>query len=91
VIDKPSENPNNVSISDVDTQSDIEHLSSDKYNGNDGAVHVDAQPDNDKEPDNEVETEPPADIDNHLLKRKYMIKRISLLENTGNKVQRPYN
>ena len=51
------ENPNNISISDVETQSGDEHEPSDNVNDD---VHVDAQPSN----DNDVEIEPDVDLDN---------------------------
>ena len=50
VIDTP-ENPNDISIFDVETQSSDEHEPSDNVNDD---VHVDAQLDNNKEPDNSV-------------------------------------
>ncbi|KAM3280624.1 hypothetical protein ACQJBY_047437 [Aegilops geniculata] len=56
VVDTP-ENPNDISISDAETQSGNEHEPSD--NGNDD-VHVDAQPSN----NNDVEIEPAVDLDN---------------------------
>ena len=51
------ENPNDISISDVETQSGDEHEPSDNVNDN---VHVDAQPSN----NNDVEIEPAVDLDN---------------------------
>ena len=56
VIDTP-ENPNDISISDAETQSGNEHEPSNNVNND---VHVDAQPSN----DNEVETEPAVNLDN---------------------------
>jgi hypothetical protein len=55
-IDTP-ENPNDISISDAETQSGDEHEPSDNVNDD---VHVDAQPSN----DNDVEIEPVVDLDN---------------------------
>ena len=42
IIDKPSENPNDVSISDVETRSGNEHTPSDndKYDANDDRIDV---------------------------------------------------
>ena len=56
VVDTP-ENPNDISISDAETQSGNEHEPSDNVNDD---VHVDAQPSN----DNDVEIEPVVDLDN---------------------------
>jgi hypothetical protein len=65
VIDTP-ENPNDISISDAETQSGDEHEPSD--NVNDG-VHVDAQPSN----DNDVEVEPAVDLITHNQRINIMI------------------
>ena len=56
VTDTP-ENPNDISISDAETQSGDEHEPSHNVNDN---VHVDAQPSN----NNDVEIEPAVDLDN---------------------------
>ena len=56
-IAEPPENPNDISISDAETQSGNEHEPSDNVNDD---VHVDAQPSN----DNDVEIEPAVDLDN---------------------------
>ena len=56
VVDTP-ENPNDISISDAETQYGNEHETSDNVNDN---VHDDAQPSN----DNDVEIEPAVDLDN---------------------------
>ena len=56
VVDTP-ENPNDISISDAETQSGNEHEPIDNVNDD---VHVDAQPSN----DNDVEIEPAVDLDN---------------------------
>ena len=56
-IAEPPENPNDISISDAETQSGDEHEPSDNVNDN---VHVDAQPSK----NNEVEIEPPVNLDN---------------------------
>jgi hypothetical protein len=71
VIEKPSENPNNVSISDVETQSGNEHIPSD----NDNDDHTDTQPDNNKESDNEIEIEPESELDGPPPKNKRYDKR----------------
>ena len=51
------ENPNDISISDAETQSGDEHEPNDNANND---VHVDAQPSN----NNDVEIEPAVDLDN---------------------------
>ena len=56
VIDTP-ENPNEISISDSETQSGDEHEPSDNVNDD---VHVDAHPSN----DNDVDIGPAVDLDN---------------------------
>jgi len=73
-IEKPSEDNNDVSISDAATQSGNEHSPSDNENEND-YVHVDAKPEYDKEPDNDVEIEPVIDLDNTPPKNKCYDKR----------------
>ena len=73
-VEKPSEDDNDVSISDAETQSGNEHELSDNENENDD-VHEDAQPDNDKEPNNDVEIEPIVDLDNPPPKNKCYDKR----------------
>ena len=67
VVDTP-ENPNDISISDVETQSGNEHEPSDNVNND---VHVDAQPSN----DNDVEIEPVVDLDNPQSKNQRYDKR----------------
>ena len=67
VIDTP-ENPNDISISDAETQSGNEHEPSDNVNDD---VHVDAQPSN----DNDVEIEPVVDLDNPQSKNQHYDKR----------------
>ena len=67
VIDTP-ENPNDISISDVETQSGNEHEPSNNVNDD---VHIDAQPSN----DNEVEIEPAVDLDNPQSKNQRYDKR----------------
>ena len=62
------ENPNDISISDAETQSGNEHEPS--YNVNDDA-HDDAQPSNDKD----VEIEPVVDLDNPQSKNQRYDKR----------------
>ena len=67
VVDTP-ENPNDISISDAETQSGNEHEPSDNVNDD---VHVDAQPSN----DNDVEIEPVVDLDNPQSKNQRYDKR----------------
>ena len=67
VVDTP-ENPNDISISDAETQSGDEHEPSDNVNDN---VHVDAQPSN----NNDVEIEPAVDLDNPQSKNQRYDKR----------------
>ena len=67
-IAEPPENPNDISISDAETQSGNEPKTSDNVNDN---VHVDAQPSN----DNDVEIEPAVDLDNPQAKNKRYDKR----------------
>jgi hypothetical protein len=67
VIDTP-ENPNDISISDAETQSGDEH---EPGNNDNDDVHVDAQPSN----DNDVEIEPAVDLDNPQPKNKRYDKR----------------
>ena len=62
------ENPNDISISDAETQSGNEHEPSDSVNDN---VHVDAQPSN----NNDVEVEPAVDLDNPQSKNQRYDKR----------------
>ena len=57
------ENPNDISISDAETQSGDEHEAGDNVNDN---VHVDAQPSN----DNGIEIEPDVDLDNPQSKNQ---------------------
>lgn len=64
-IEKPPENPNDISISDAETQSGDEHMPND----NDNDVHDDAQPDND------VEIEPDVDLDDPPPRNKRYDKR----------------
>ena len=64
-----SENPNDISISDAETQSGDEHEPSDNVNDDD--VHVDAQPSN----NNDVEIEPTVDLDNPQSKNQRYDKR----------------
>ena len=77
VVDTP-ENPNDISISDAETQSGDEHEPSDDVNDN---VHVDAQPSN----NNDVEIEPAIDLDNHNQRINVMIKDTLLLGSTVKK------
>ena len=77
VIDTP-ENPNDISISDAETQSGNEPETSDNVNDN---VHVDAQPSK----NNDVETEPAVDLDNPQSKNQRCDKRDLLLGSTVKK------
>ena len=77
-IAEPPENPNDISMSDAETQSGEEHEPSDNVNDN---VHVDAQPSNNKG----VEIEPAVDLDNPQSKNQLMIRETSLLGNMGKK------
>ncbi|KAI5018268.1 hypothetical protein ZWY2020_043156 [Hordeum vulgare] len=61
------ENPNDVSVSDAETQSGDEHEPSDNI---DSGVHVDAQPSNDKDVDIE-----PVDLDNPQPKNRRYDKK----------------
>ena len=67
VVDTP-ENPNDISISDAETQSGNEQEPNEKFNDN---VHNDAQPSN----DNDVEIEPVVDLDNTQSKNQRYDKR----------------
>ena len=67
IVNTP-ENPNDISISDVETQSGNEHEASDNVNDD---VHVDAQPSN----NNDVQIEPDVDIDNSQSKNQCYDKR----------------
>ena len=67
VVDAPK-NPNDISISDAETQSGDEHEPNDNANDD---VHVDAQPIN----DNDVEIEPAVDLDNPQSKNQHYDKR----------------
>ena len=62
------ENPNDISISNVETESGNKHEPSDNVNDD---VHVDAQPSN----DNDVEVEPAVDLDNPQSKNQHYDKR----------------
>ena len=67
VIGTP-ENPNDICISDAETQSGDEHEPSDNVNN---YVHVDGQPSN----DNDVEIESDVDLDNPQSKNQCYDKR----------------
>ena len=62
IVDIP-ENPNDISVSDAETQSGDEHEPSDNVNDN---VHVDAQPNK----NNDVEIEPAVVLDNPQSKNQ---------------------
>ena len=71
VVDTP-ENPNDISISDAETQSGDEHEPSDNVNDDvNDDVHDDAQPSN----NNDVEIEPVVDLDNPQSKNQCYDKR----------------
>ena len=67
VVDTP-DNPNDISMSDAETQSGNEHEPSENINDD---VHDDAQPSN----DNDVEIEPAVDLDNPQSKNQRYDKR----------------
>ena len=67
-ITETPENPNDISISDTETQSGNEPETSNNVNDN---VHDDAQPSN----DNDVEIEPAVDLDNPQSKNQCYDKR----------------
>ena len=67
-IAETPENPNDISISDAETQSGNEHESNENVNDD---VHDDAQPSN----DNDVEIEPDVDLDNPQSKNQRYDKR----------------
>ena len=77
VVDTP-ENPNDISISDAETQSSNEHEPSDNINDD---VHFDAQPSN----DNDVEIEPVVDLDNQQLMNQRYDKRDFVARKHGKK------
>ena len=72
------ENPNDISISDAETQSGNEYEPNENVNDD---VHDDAQPSN----DNDVEIEPAIDLDNPQSKNQVMIRETLLLGNTVKK------
>src|SRR3954469_23775808 len=67
-IAETPENPNDISISDAETQSGNEHEPSENINKD---VHDDAQPSK----DNDVEIEPAVDLDNPQSKNQHYDKR----------------
>src|SRR3954465_6127043 len=72
-IAETPDNPNDISMADVEIQSGNEHEPSENINDN---VHDDAQPSN----DNDVEIEPAVDLDNPQSKnqrydRRYFVAR----------------
>ena len=85
VIDTP-ENPNDISISDAETQSGNEPETSDNVNDN---VHVDAQPSH----DNDIEIGPAVDLDNPQSKNQHYGKKDFIARNHGKErepwVQKP--
>jgi hypothetical protein len=86
-------NPNNVSISDAETQSGNEHTPSDNENDDANDDHIDAPPDNNKQSDNEVEIEPAVDLDNPPPKNKRYDKKDFIARKHGKErepwVQKP--
>ena len=85
VVDTP-ENPNDISISDAETQSSDEHEPSDNVNDD---VHVDAQP----SIDNDMKLEPDVDLDNPQPENKRYDKRDFIARKHGKErepwVQKP--
>src|SRR3954468_15599204 len=85
-IAEPPENPNDISISDAETQSGDEHEPSNNINDD---VHVDAQPSD----DNDVEIEPVVDLDNPQPKNRRYDKRDFIARKHGKErepwVQKP--
>ena len=77
IVETP-QNPNDISISDAETQSGNEPETSDNADNN---VHNDAQPSN----DNDIEIEPAIDLDNPQSKNQLMIRKTLLLGNTVKK------
>ena len=67
-ITEPPENPNDISMSDAETQSGNEHEPRENVNDD---VHDDAQPSN----DNDVEIEHAVDLDNPQSKNQRYDKR----------------
>ena len=67
-IAEPPNNPNDISISDAESQSGNEHEPNENINDD---VHNDAQPSN----DNDVEIEPAVDLDNPQSKNQHYDKR----------------
>ena len=68
-IAETPQDPNDISISNVETQSGNEPETSDNVNDN---VHDDAQPSN----DNDIEIEPAVDLDNPQSKNQRYDKRL---------------
>ena len=84
VVEKPSDNDNDVSISDAETQYGNEHSPSDNENENyNDDAHVDAQP------NNYVEIEPVVDLDNPQPKNKCYDKRDFVAKKHG-KERKPW-
>ena len=77
-IAEPPENPNDISISDAETQSGNEHEPSDNVNED---IHVDAQPSN----DNDIEIEPVVDLDNPRSKNQRYDKKDFVARKHGRK------
>src|SRR3954469_23545602 len=85
-ITEPPDNPNDISMSDAETQSGNEHEPSENVNDD---VHDDAQPSN----DNDVEIEPAVDLDNPQSKNQRYDKRVFVARKHGKErepwVQKP--
>ena len=79
VVDTP-ENPNDIFVSDAETQSGDEHEPRDNVNDN---VHVDAQPST----NNEVEIEPIIDLDNPQSKNQCYDKRDFIARKQGKETE----
>ena len=77
-IAETPENPNDISISDVETQSGNEPETSDNVNNN---IHDDAQPSN----DNDIEIEPAIDLDNPQSKNQRYDKKDYVARKHGKK------
>ena len=78
-IVEPPDNPNDISMSDAETQSGNEHEPSKNINDD---VHDDAQPSN----NNDVEIEPAVDLDNPQSKNQRYDKRDFIARNTTKKI-----
>lgn len=74
IIENPTDNHNDVFISDAKTESGSKHSPSDNDNDNNDA-DVDAQLDNNKELDNDVDIGPAENLDDpHPKNKRYEVK-----------------